>query len=106
VVLQIKVIERTWLQVTVDDQELPGELLQTDEEREWKGENTIYLICGNAGGVEVTVNGEDLGTLGERGQVVEKTWTPEGEITSAPEAEGSSLGEESETPIPTPTTAS
>ena len=86
--LQIKVIERAWLQVTVDDQELPGELFQAGAEKEWKGDNSIYFICGNAGGVEVTVNGEELGILGERGQVVERTWTREGEVTPTPTAGG------------------
>jgi hypothetical protein len=84
VVLQIKVVERTWLQVTVDNQELPGELLEADQERRWEAKQAIHLICGNAGGVVITVNGVELGTLGERGQVVEKTWTPQGEATPTP----------------------
>jgi cytoskeletal protein RodZ len=84
--LKIKVVERTWLQVTVDGQELPGELLQVEEDREWEGQSTIYMICGNAGGVEVTVNDEELGVLGERGQVIEKTWGIAGEITLTPTA--------------------
>ena len=44
------------------------------------------MICGNAGGIEVTVNGQELGVLGERAQVVERVWGPEGEITPTPEA--------------------
>jgi cytoskeletal protein RodZ len=86
VVFSIKVVERAWLQVTVDGLETPGQLLEAGEEREWEARNTIYFICGNAGGVEVTVNGNELGTLGERGQVVEKWWTPQGEITPTPQA--------------------
>jgi cytoskeletal protein RodZ len=84
VVLEVRVIERAWLQVTVDDEELPGELLETGEERTWEAENAIYFISGNAGGVEVTVNGEELGTLGGRAEVVERTFTPEGEATPTP----------------------
>jgi len=83
-VLVVQIVERTWLQVTVDGEELKGELLQAEAERVWEGTNSIYLICGNAGGIEVTVNGEELGTLGERGQVVEKTWGPQGEISPEP----------------------
>ena len=59
--LDILVIERSWLQVTVDEQEQPGELLEAGDERTWRGQFAIYFICGNAGGVEVTVNG-----IGER----------------------------------------
>ena len=82
--LQIMVTERAWLQVTVDGQELPGELLETGAEREWEAKDRLYFICGNAGGVEVTVNGQELGLLGERAQVVEKIWTPLGEATPTP----------------------
>jgi len=97
VTLQIKVIDRVWLQVTVDGQELPGELLEVDEEREWTGQNTIYMICGNAGGVQTFVNGEELGLLGARAEVVEKWWGPQGEFTPTPQA-----GEETPTATPTP----
>ena len=86
--LKVVVIERTWLQVTLDGQEQPGELLEADQEREWQANDSIYMICGNAGGIEVTVNGQELGTLGQRAQVVEKTWTPQGEVTPTPTAEG------------------
>jgi cytoskeleton protein RodZ len=103
VVLSIKVIERTWLQVTVDGEELPGQLLEADDEREWEGKYTIYFICGNAGGVQVTVNGEELGTLGERGEVVEKLWTPQGEATPTPEAEEPLTPSGTPTPSATPT---
>ena len=38
-----------------------GELLEADQEREWQARDSIYMICGNAGGAEVTVNGEEKG---------------------------------------------
>jgi cytoskeleton protein RodZ len=85
VTLSIRVIERAWLQVTVDGQELPGELLEVDEERSWEADQTLFLICGNAGGIEVTVNGEELGALGGRAEVIDRTWTPLGEATPTPE---------------------
>jgi hypothetical protein len=94
-----------WLQVAVDGQELPGELLESGVEREWEAQNSIYMICGNAGGIEVTVNGNELGVLGDRAQVVEKTWGPEGEITPTPET-GQIPEESSITPTETPTPTS
>lgn len=87
VTLLLKFVDRVWLQISVDGQDLPGEMFETGEEKEWQAEDTIYLICGNAGGVEVTVNGEELGVLGERAEVVEKMWGPEGEVTPTPEVE-------------------
>ena len=93
--LQVKVVERTWLQVTVDNEEMPGELLEADQERQWEAKQAIHLICGNAGGVEITVNGVEMGSLGERAQVVEKTWTPQGEATPTPTLEVTAV-----TPLP------
>ena len=90
VVLEIKVIERAWMQATVDGVEQPGELLEAGQERTWRGQYAIYFICGNAGGVEATVNGEELGVLGGRAEVVEKTWTPEGEAIPTPAATATS----------------
>jgi cytoskeletal protein RodZ len=87
VTLLLKFVDRVWLQVAVDGQDLPGEMFETGDEKEWQAEFTIYLICGNAGGVEATVNGEELGLLGERAEVVEKIWGPEGEIEPTPEVE-------------------
>jgi cytoskeletal protein RodZ len=84
VTLSILVIERAWLQVTLDGQEQPGELLEVDAERTWEAEQSIRFICGNAGGVVVTVNGENLGALGRRAEVVERTWTPQGQATPTP----------------------
>jgi cytoskeletal protein RodZ len=100
VTLQIRVIERAWLQVTVDGQALPGELLEAGAERTWEAKQRLYFICGNAGGVEVTVNGQELGLLGQRAQVVEKTWTPEGEVTPVPTAMGTVLPTVEGTPSP------
>lgn len=98
--LSIKVIERAWMQVTLDGRELPGGFWDAGDEESWEATNAIYFICGNAGGVEVTVNGQELGLLGNRGQVVEKTWTPQGEATPTPPS--TSAGENTPTPTLTP----
>lgn len=105
VTLVIEIVERAWLQVTLDGQDQLSGILEAGETREWTARDTIYLICGNAGGVNVTVNGEDLGLLGERAQVVEKMWGPQGEVTSTPEAEEAEPGAGATTPTvePTPT---
>jgi cytoskeletal protein RodZ len=108
VTLVIEIVERAWLQVTIDGQDQPSGILEAGETREWQATNTIYLICGNAGGVNVTVNGEDLGLLGERAQVVEKMWAPQGEVTPTPEAQEAEPGSGTATPTtePTPTPSS
>jgi len=57
--------------------------LEADTTQVWSGQESVALRCGNAGGVEATVNGESLGLLGERGQVVDMEWFAEG-ITPTP----------------------
>lgn len=60
--------------ITVDAEVDFQGILEKGEERVWRAEHSIGFRCGNAGGVLITINGEELGTLGERGQVVDRTW--------------------------------
>jgi len=57
--------------------------LEAGTTRTWRGRESVALRCGNGGGVEATVNGEPLGLLGERGQVVDVEWLAEG-VTPTP----------------------
>ncbi|MDE3720021.1 helix-turn-helix domain-containing protein [Nocardiopsis sp. N85] len=63
---------RTWLKVTdAEGEDLFTGFLMADEAKEYVTENTLTLWLGNAGGVEVSVNGEDLGAVGRSGEVKE-----------------------------------
>jgi cytoskeleton protein RodZ len=104
VIVAARFIDRVWLQVTVDGQESAGNLYEAGDEEQWTADRTIYMICGNAGGIELAVNGEELGVLGSRAQVVEKTWGPQGEITPTP-ISGEATPAEEGTPTVTPTPA-
>lgn len=90
--LELVFTDTSWIQVTVDGvRQFQGEL-DPPTYRSWYGEERIELRIGNAGGVLVTVNGESLGTLGGRGEVVDRVFekvgkqiteaTPTGSITS------------------------
>jgi hypothetical protein len=65
--VELVMLERVWLQVHVD------------------GEKVFEGVFNNAGGVEVTLNGQKLGPLGERGQVVDREWTTQ-EVGTTPVA--------------------
>jgi cytoskeleton protein RodZ len=86
VTLSITITEENWVEVTVDSINVFRGLLNPGEEGSWQAQREIILRLGNAGGAEVTVNGEFLGTLGDRQQVVEFAWGPEGEVTPEPTA--------------------
>lgn len=90
VTVSITVTEESWVEVTLDGLNDFRGLLNAGEGRTWQARREIILRLGNAGGVQVTVNGEFLGTLGERQQVVEFAWGPEGEVTPEPTATATS----------------
>ncbi|MGQ9627555.1 MAG: helix-turn-helix domain-containing protein, partial [Anaerolineae bacterium] len=88
--IQLIVYDKAWLQVIVDGvKEFEG-ILEAGERRTWNGKERVAVRCGNAGGVEVLVNGESIGRLGQPGQVVDLEWLKE-EATPPP------------APSPTPT---
>jgi len=81
VTLEVKITDRAWLLVEVDGSKVHEGIMEVGTTQSWQGRNSIHLRCGNAGGVEATVNGETLGNLGERGEVVDLYWGPQGQIT-------------------------
>lgn len=86
--LQVEIVDRSWIWVRVDGAEAFMGTLEAGEEREWQGNETIFLRTGNAAGVQVTLNGEPLGVLGRQGEVVNRTWerNPEGGLPIEVEA--------------------
>ncbi len=82
--VELRIVEYAWLRVIVDGGDAFVGTLEAGATQTWRGRESIALRCGNAGGVEATVNGELLGLLGERGQVVDMEWFAEG-VTPTPE---------------------
>ncbi|MCS7221869.1 MAG: DUF4115 domain-containing protein, partial [Anaerolineae bacterium] len=113
--LVTRIIERAWLRVVVDGQVLLETILEPGEEREWVGKQAVTIRSGNAGGVVIVLEGQELGVMGEPGQVIERTWTwLDGQIIEQEPtvtAEGATVGGGAEpiiytpTPPPTPTPA-
>ncbi len=68
--LEIKAIEETWLKIIVDDQAAQEMTLQTNEVRQIQAASLYNLLIGNAGGVELKLNGEPVELGGKSGQVV------------------------------------
>lgn len=85
VTVQLQITERTWIRVIVDGQvsyigsAAPNSMLQ------YQG-NSVQVRAANAVGVHAVVNGQDLGILGARGQIVDQTFTAGGTIQASPTA--------------------
>jgi cytoskeleton protein RodZ len=69
-VLRAVVKERTWVRIFVDDKDPKEYIFQPGSEPEWTAEKGFELLIGNAGGIELELNGERVEGLGKRGQVV------------------------------------
>lgn len=79
--LVIHAVEPTWIRVQVDDGQVSEELLPAGAGREWTAARRFVLTVGNAGGLEIDLNGKRMPVLGARGAVIQKLVLP-------PEAQG------------------
>ncbi|MBI2213577.1 MAG: helix-turn-helix domain-containing protein [Acidobacteria bacterium] len=69
--LDVKVIEDTWVILQVDGQPALNQVLRAGETRKLEAENEIrFEVVGNAGGLELTLNGHRVPAMGPRGKVV------------------------------------
>ncbi len=76
--LVLEAREATWVKVLADGAAVnPGEVLQPGTTRRYTAQNSIDLMVGNAGGVNVKVNDHEVRSLGKGGQVKSITITPE-----------------------------
>ncbi|KYZ77129.1 hypothetical protein AXX12_03060 [Anaerosporomusa subterranea] len=78
VVIAAKFINQSWIQVMADGKQIYEGIPQAGESMTWQAEQQITMKVGNAGGVEVTHNGQSIGKLGGNGEVVLKTFTVSG----------------------------
>jgi cytoskeleton protein RodZ len=75
--LIVRAIEPTWLRVQVDDGQVAEELLQAGAVREWTATRRFTLTVGNAGGVEIDLDGKRMPSLGAKGAVIQRLVLPQ-----------------------------
>jgi cytoskeleton protein RodZ len=75
--LVIKAVEPTWVRVQTDEGRIAEELLPAGASREWTADRRFLLTIGNAGGVELTLNGRSLPPLGAKGTVIQRLELPQ-----------------------------
>jgi cytoskeleton protein RodZ len=74
--LGVSAAETTWMYIKFGDDGTEEMLLRPGESRDWSFSERAYLKVGNAGGIRINLDGSDLGTPGEHGQVVTLTLPP------------------------------
>jgi cytoskeleton protein RodZ len=67
---------RSWVQVTGSDGVLFSGVIEKGISRRFVDSEKVAVVIGNAGAVSLRVNGEDLGSAGESGQVARLTFGP------------------------------
>jgi cytoskeletal protein RodZ len=75
--LTIKAVDATWIRVQPDEGRATEELLPAGASREWAAERRFLVTIGNAGGVEVALNGKILSPLGPKGAVIQRLELPQ-----------------------------
>ena len=66
--LHILFMERTWMQVALDDQPAQEYLFDADEKSSWLATEKINLLIGNPAGVRLFVNDKELSVSGKPGE--------------------------------------
>lgn len=74
VLVEARVTERTWMEVWTDGVSQLQSTLQGGSTRSFSANQSIRMRVGNAGAVQVTVNGQPQGPLGDRNQVMDFVW--------------------------------
>lgn len=76
VVLNLSATERTWIMITSGGKQIFAGMLEPSQTKTVSGVEAAWMKVGNAGGLEVRLNGKAIGPLGARGQVREVLFTP------------------------------
>lgn len=64
-----------WLEVSIDGMSDYIGLMKAGEEITFVGQESVFIKAGNAGGIEIVVNGEKQGIFGDIGQVKRQEFT-------------------------------
>jgi hypothetical protein len=69
--LRLKLIaqEPVWVRASNNGKYLFSETLDANQTREFDGAGQMELVLGNAGGIDIEVNGKSVGAIGPKGQV-------------------------------------
>jgi len=81
VILTAAFIDRCWTSVTADGIPVYQGIPRIGAIFTWEADRLIVVHLGNAGAVDLTLNGQRIGKAGERGDVVVKTFSaPAGQV--------------------------
>jgi hypothetical protein len=68
--LNIHARENSWLKIKVDGKTVFEGILKKGQSGNWRGKDKIELNIGNAGGIDLDVNGKTISPLGKKSRSV------------------------------------
>ena len=68
--LKANIREKTWLRIFVDDQEPREYMFMPNEYFAWHGKKGFEVLIGNAAGIDLDLNGQQIKASGTAGQVI------------------------------------
>lgn len=77
-VVAVRATKDAWVSATADGNKLMQGTLKSGEERRFTADQKLVLVTGNAGGMEITFNGNSVGAVGGDGEAKKLTFTPSG----------------------------
>ena len=75
--VKLSFTDRCWTEVVVDGKTEFEGTAEKGKVLTLKGKDKVRITAGNAGALNYSLNGKDMGAIGQRGEVVEKTFTKE-----------------------------
>jgi hypothetical protein len=82
--ITINVRQRTWLRVLVDGKEQFSGRVVAGSAYEYSGDEKIEIQTGNAAALQIIFNQEDLGVMGNMGEIVTRIYTLTGVLAPTP----------------------
>lgn len=76
--LQLKAVEETWVSLQVDNQSEKEMTFKAGEGISVQASNWIRILIGNAGGLDLILNGKPLNQFGKSGEVLTLLFTSQG----------------------------
>ena len=75
--VKLSFTDRCWTEVVVDGKTEYEGTAEKGKVLTLKGKDKVRITAGNAGALNYSLNGKDMGAIGQKGEVVEKTFTKE-----------------------------
>jgi cytoskeletal protein RodZ len=84
IVVTAQATDRSWVRVVSDGSVVYEGFLSAGDHQVWQGQHQVSVRVGNASALDLSVNGQSVGRLGNPGDVVERTFSSGGPTAAPP----------------------